>query len=201
MQGYKIVNLDILLEQLPEEKVKEIIDDFECPLNVDVENFLKYKAIQFSKSSVSKTHLVFASYKDKPVLIAYFALAGNKSFVVKAKSKAISKTLRKRLAKFATYNSELKQFYVPAPLIGQIGKNLKYKDLITGSELLEMACQKIKAVQSEVGGKFVYLECENVPALENFYNANGFITFGVRKLDSDEKDLKTNELLQLLKYL
>lgn len=168
MQGYKIINLDVLLEQLSEEKVKEIINSFECPLNIDVENFLKYKAVQFSKTSISKTHLVFASYEDRPVLVAYFALSGSKSFVVKAKSKAISKTLKKRLSKFATYNSELKQFYVPAPLIGQIGKNYKYRNLITGSELLEMACKKIKAIQSEVGGKFVYLECGKYFSIRKF---------------------------------
>lgn len=200
-RGYRIVNLDLLIEEVGEERVDEILKTFSCPLNFDVEEFLHRKAIAFSKSGIAKTHLVFASYKNKHEIAGYFSLAGSKSFVVSAKSKAISRKIRERIRRFATYDNKLKQYNIPAPLIGQLGKNANSPNLISGSELLQLACDKIKQVQLDVGGKFAYLECENVPKLVEFYQKNGFVLFGERELDADEKNLKTHTLLQLLKYL
>ena len=88
-RGYKIVNLDLLIEEVGEERVDEILKTFSCPLNFDVEEFLHRKAVAFSKSGIAKTHLVFASYKNNYEIAGYFSLAGSKSFVVSAKSKAI----------------------------------------------------------------------------------------------------------------
>lgn len=199
--GYRIVNLDLLLEELDATEVSTILNTFSCPLNLDVESFLHYKAIEFSKFGIAKTHLVFASYKGNNEIAGYFSLAGSKSFVISAKSKAITNKIKSRIRRFGTYNSDLKQYHIPAPLIGQIGKNAKYPDLISGDELLRLACDKIKQVQVDVGGKFVYLECENTPKLLEFYQRNGFVVFGERELDTDEKNLQTQTLLQLLKSL
>ncbi|HBE8542627.1 TPA: N-acetyltransferase, partial [Clostridioides difficile] len=49
MSGYLIVNLSNMLGELEEEEVKKILSSFSCPLNKDVEDFLKNKAIEFSK--------------------------------------------------------------------------------------------------------------------------------------------------------
>ena len=51
-------NLSDLLDQLGEDEVKVILSSFSCPLNADVERFLREKAIEFSKRGFSKTHLV-----------------------------------------------------------------------------------------------------------------------------------------------
>ena len=75
MTGFKIVNLKILIEEIGEEPVKELLSNFSCPLNKDVEIFLKQKAIEFSKQGLSQTHLVFASYKGNPEIVGYFCLA------------------------------------------------------------------------------------------------------------------------------
>ena len=91
-----------------------------------------------------------------------------------------------------------------APLIGQLGKNYSngHNKLITGDELLQMACDKIESIQVELGGRFTYLECEDKPVLIDFYERNGFWNFGKRQLDADEKDnFETTSLIQLLKYL
>lgn len=202
MTGYKIVNLDDLLSEMGEHETKEMLQSFYCKNNYDVEYFLKSKAIEFSKCSIAKTHIVFASYKGNWVIVGYFALAGTKSFVVKTKSKSISKTWKRKFYRFGSYNEELKQFNIPAPLIGQLGKNSAHSGLISGAELLKLACDKIRAVQSEVGGKFAYLECEDIKFLRDFYSQNGFFCFGERELDVDERHgFKTEKLLQLLKYL
>lgn len=54
MIGFKVVNLDLLLQVKSEEQIRRILNDFESPLNPDIENFLKYKAVEFSKSAIAK---------------------------------------------------------------------------------------------------------------------------------------------------
>lgn len=86
-------------------------------------------------------------------------------------------------------------------LIGQIGKNYKnnYNELISGDVLLKFAFEKIKQVQEIVGGRFVFLECEDKPRLKEFYESNGFVCFGKRNLERDEMDKNEGQyLLQML---
>lgn len=58
MTGYKVVNLKLMVEELGEERTKELLSSFSCPLNEDVENFFTQKAVEFSKRSLSQTHIV-----------------------------------------------------------------------------------------------------------------------------------------------
>lgn len=201
MTGYRVVNLGALIEELGEDAAKSILSDFSCPLNADVEYFLSTKAIEFAKQGWAQTHLVFASYKEKWVLVGYFSLS-NKTICVPGKN--LSNTLKKRISKFAAYDSNLKSYILSAPLIAQLGKNYTngYNKLITGDELLNEACNKISRIQFELGGRFAYLECEDKPKLTDFYSKNGFCNFDTRKLDKDETDKLHGEyLVQMLKYI
>lgn len=201
MTGYIQVNLNNMLRELGEDETKNILSSFICPQNKDVEYFLKNTAIEFSKQGLAKTHLVFASYKGKPVLVGYFTLA-IKSFVLK--KSALSKSARKKICKFGHYDLSLERYIISAPLIGQLGKNYSngFNKLITGDELLKMALDKITIVQQQAGGKVVYLECEDKEKLINFYRSNGFVIFGKRTLDNDEIDnLSGKYLIQMLKYM
>ena len=173
MNGFVIVNLLELLNQYGDEYVKNILSDFSCPQNKDVENFLLVKAVEFARQGYSQTHLVFASYKEKPVLVGYFTLA-NKYIAIKSSSRVISKNMQRRLSKFGQYNEVTKSYYISALLIGQLGKNANYDNIITGGELLRLACETVKEAQNIVGGKFVYLECEDKDRLKEFYKTNGF---------------------------
>ena len=109
---------------------------------------MKYKAVEFSKAAIAKTYLVMASYQGENKIAGYFSLSGSKSFVVKTKGNEISKNMKRRFNKFGTYDAVLKQYHIAAPLIGQLGKNYKYKELITGDELLTMAVDMLRHVQS-----------------------------------------------------
>lgn len=204
MIGYKIVNLSIMLEELGEDSVREILSSFSCPLNADVEQFLHRKAIPFAAQGWARTHLVMASYKNEPVLVGYFSLA-NKYISISAKAfQSRSSTLRKRISKFATYNADLRAYILTTPLIAQLGKNFTngYNKLITGDELLDLACEKIGRVQYDLGGRFAYVECEDKPQLVDFYTRNGFCEFDQRPLDPDETDVMNGDyLVQLLKYI
>ena len=93
---------------------------------------------------------------------------------------------------------------IMAPLVAQLGKNYTndYNKLITGDELLKMAEDQIRLAQRIIGGKVVYLECEDVDRLRSFYSDNGYVEFGKRKLDKDERtEMSGTHLIQLLKYL
>ena len=200
MHGYKVVNLQIFIDEMGEEFVKSYLSDFSCPLNSDVENFLRYKAIEFSKQSLSQTHLVMASHKKEMVLVGYFTLA-NKNISVS--TKGLSSTNRRKITKFAVYYPQIQKYVLTAPLIAQLGKNYKnnYNKLISGDELLAIACEKVKSIQLDLGGRYVYLECEDKPKLIDFYRDNGFYEFDKRELDREETDLSGDYLVQMIKYL
>lgn len=203
MTGYTQINIAEISEVMGEEYLQSIISDFSCPLNKDVELFLNKNAIEFAKQGLAATHLVFASFQKRPVLVGYFSLA-NKHFHIDLKKHGMSKSLKKRITKFGQYDNELKKHIISAPLIGQLGKNYynEYSKLITGDELLKLACEKVKEIQQNIGGKIVYLECEDAPKLVDFYQKNGFYNFGKRPLEHDEVEVMNGEyLIQLLKYI
>lgn len=200
IHGYKVVNLQDLVEEAGEEFTKECLSTFSCPMNQDVESFLRFKAIEFSKQGLSQTHLVMASYKKRMVLVGYFTLA-NKTISVSTKN--ISNTTKRRIAKFAINYPQIRKYVMSAPLIAQIGKNYAngYNKIITGDELLGIACDKVKGIQYDLGGRYVYLECEDKPVLTEFYSRNGFYEFDQRPLDREETEFEGEYLIQMLKYL
>ena len=202
MAGYSILSLSDILAEKGEDFCREILSTFSGPMNDDVERFLtKRSAIDFATQGVSQTFLVYASYKKKNVLCGYFTIA-NKYIVVNKHS--VSGTLRRRLRKFAMPSAEKDDLVIMAPLIAQLGKNYAngYSELITGDELLKMAEDQIRLAQRIIGGKVVYLECEDIDRLKDFYSSNGYVEFGKRRLDKDERtEMCGTHLIQMLKYL
>lgn len=202
MAGYSILSLSDILNEQGEDFCREILSAFSCPKNGDVEKFLtKRSAIDFTRQGIAQTFLVYASFQKKQVLCGYFTFA-LKYIVVNTHS--ISKTTARRLRKFAAPSSEPGVLVITAPLIAQLGKNYTndYRKLITGDELLSLALDKIREAQGILGGKVVYVECEDVAYLKDFYQSNGFVIFGKRPLDKDEKtDICGDYLMQLLKYI
>ena len=195
MENYQTVHLLEILQSDGEEILQKNLENFSCPKNPDVEKFIRKNAISFAKQYLSSVWIVFAKNENKKSVVGYFALI-NKHFQVDLNN--LSKTLAKRVQKFATFEESLNRYVVSAPLIGQIGKNFSNdcNKLITGDELLKIACEKIKEGQRILGGRIVYLECEDAPQLVNFYERNGFYNFGRRELKGEGK-----YLLQFLKYL
>lgn len=204
MSGYIGINLrDILKDDsLGESVAKDVLSSFSCPLNPDVEHFLRHTAIEFAKQSIASTYLIMASYKQEYVLCGYFTLA-NKVFCIERESLP-NQRWKHRMSKFGQFDKTIQRYTISAPLIGQLGKNYTngYNKLITGDELLKLALDKVKEMQSIVGGKIVYLECEQKAPLINFYVNNGFVNFGLRSLDRDETDkLSGDSLVQMLRYM
>ena len=199
--AYKIINLRDIYNTLGENKTKDILKNYTCELNRDVEYFLKEKAIEFSKQDISRTYIVISQYKGENVIVGYFAITNK---VTNIKRIALSKTKRKRLLKFAIYDKDSRCYSIALPLIGQLGKNYynNYNNLISGEILLKLACDKVRETQDLIGGRFVFLECEDKSKLKDFYENNGLVCFGKRNLEKDERDKnKGDYLLQMLRDL
>lgn len=198
MKGFREANLKQLICEVGEDRVKEILSDFSCPKNLDVEDFLRNKATIFVAQGIASVFLVFASFKGEVVLVGYYALA-NKSFAFRLAD--LNSKWRRRLNRFATFDPATKNSWVALPLIGQLGKNFAngYNKLISGDELLKLACDRIINAQLDVGGKLAYLECEDRPPLIDFYERNGFYRFANRNLDKDEIG-EMRYLVQMIRY-
>lgn len=194
---YIELNLLELLDTYGEDKLQTILSRFMCPQNTDVDNFIKTKAIGFSKQGIAMTYLVFSD-NEQPEFVGYFTLANK--FVSIAGS-ALSKTLQKRILKFSQFDSELNRYLVSMPLIAQLGKNFNpsLSASIPGKELLTIACHKVREAQFIIGGKTVYIECTSNPKLYDFYSASQFVQFGQRERDADEIT-EDPILVQMLKY-
>ena len=89
---------------------------------------------------------------------------------------------------------------VSMPLIAQLGRNFNpnLPFSIVGTDLLSIALQRVLDVEYLIGGKTVYIECNNHPKLFDFYSASGFLSFDKRSRQGsiDENDV----LVQMLKY-
>ena len=191
-----------LIDILGEDDTKSILSTFVCPLNKDVENFIKYKAIEFSKRDFSKTYLVFWETDDEKekALVGYYTIA---SKFIRVERSAVNSKEARKLRDHGVFDENTNEYIVSAPLIAQLGKNYSEGNecLISGSDLLQLAIERVKRVQHEIGGKFVYLECEDEAKLLAFYTKNRFKVFGKRKLDRDETDIKGHYLIQLFAML
>ena len=181
-----------------EDELRNILSDFLCVKNPDVERFLKEQSIDFTKKNQSVTYLAFSN--DDASLLGYFTLT-IKPITINAES--FSNTMKKKIARVSELDEENGTYTLSAYLIAQLGKN--YRDdinkKITGTQLLTAAIDTIKELQRMAGGMVVFLEAENNEKLMQFYkNENGFKQFAVRETKSFRNE-QQHQLIQLLKVL
>ena len=165
-------------------------------MNHDVERFLKYSSIEFTKKNQSVTYLVFSVADGK--LLGYFTLA-LKPLTVRGET--VSNTVKRKLLRVSELDKKSDTYTMSAYLIAQLGKNYSENDgkMITGAELLGLAWDKIKATQYMFGGMVTFLEAENEEKLLSFYRDNRFSQFDTRQTISDTDE--SHELIQLLRLL
>lgn len=197
MQQIKQVNILDMMKMYGEDSCKAVLSTFMCPLNLDVEDFIRNKAIEFARQRIAITFLVFKEADNGSAFVGYYTLANK---FVSIAGAHLSKTLQKKISKFSQYDDSLDRFMVSMPLIAQLGRNFDPNLLfsITGADLLSMALQRVLDVEYLIGGKTVYIECNNQPKLFDFYSASGFLAFDKRSKQDrvDENDV----LVQMLKY-
>ena len=133
-----------------------------------VEDFLKTKAIEFDRRNVARTYLVYdvEEYKaDYFVVLAYFTLA--------PKPIVFGESMSKRLIKDIDGFSK-NAVSVGAIIIGQLGKDSRFASKITGTDIISSIMKLAIQVSEIIGGRVVFLECQNSDSLIEFYTRNGF---------------------------
>ena len=187
------LSLQAVVKEKGVEGTNEILSTFSCSINEDIEVFLKDKAMGFSDQRIARTHLVLCDSGKSFELLGYYTLANK---ILTVSPEGLSNTVKRKFERFGILDSTTKLYNVATPLIAQLGKNYSngLNHIITGGELLKSACDKIVAVQNEIGGALIYLECDNRPALLDFYQKNGFRIME-RGMPSDKN------LVQLVRFL
>lgn len=140
---YRTISLyDLINQKVGEKAIKEILSDFSCPLNEDVDYFIHYKAYDFERVGLARTYLVYALIDDKPILVAFYSL-GQSNVVI---SEDLSKNMKKKI--FGTTYPIGKN--IKTLLIGQLSKNFYngYNQYIAGDILMELVFEKIKGNSS-----------------------------------------------------
>lgn len=182
---------------LAEEDLYQILSDFSCGRNLDVEKFIKEQSIDFTKKNQSVTYLVFDNIYAE--LVGYYTIAIKPINVSASK---FSKTMNRKIARVGELDEESGTYTLSAYLIAQLGKNFangaNYK--ISGQQLLQAAIDTILRLQYMAGGMVVFLETENDKKLLDFYeNQNGFKRFDTKDIRIETENPHT--LTQLLKIL
>jgi hypothetical protein len=147
------------------------LEKFTCSLNLEVEDFLRFKALTFEKAKKSRTYLMLDENDQSGFIrpLAYFSISIHLLDV----NGVHSSTMRKSLFGLY-YSSSTIQTFVPCYLLGQLGRDDNASSIITGDELVALAIGKIQNAHVAVGGRFIKLDCENVPTLQALYRRHGF---------------------------
>lgn len=164
-----------------EDELRQLLSEFFCDKNPDVERFLKEQSIEFTKKNQSVTYLVFSD--DDASLVDYFTITIKPITVINAEN--FSNTVKRKIARVSELDEENGTYTLSAYLIAQLGKN--YKDgtdeKITGEQLLHAAIDTIKELQYMAGGMVIFLETENKEKLMHFYeDKNGFKRFDTKEV-------------------
>ncbi len=182
---------------LGEEALQQILSEFSCKKNSDVEKFLKERAIEFTRKNQSITYLVFNS--EDAELVGYFTLTIKP---ISVKADHFSNTMKRKIARVSELDEENGMYTLSAYLIAQLGKNYtnRQNERVSGKQLLKAALDTIQELQYMVGGMVVFLEAEDHEKLLQFYEAeNGFKRFGSRRIEPSAERSQT--LIQLLKVM
>ena len=155
--------------------------------NTDVELFLREKAVQATKLNTAATYLV-TSYENKSFdLLGYFTLATK---MLTLKQASLSKTECKIISRFGYFDEDSLSYKLPAILIAQFSRNFNTNSKsIKGSELMNIALEKIRDILHSTSGKAVFLECEQSEKIISFYTSNNFQPLRNTILAKDNKEL------------
>jgi hypothetical protein len=184
-------------KDLGEEELQQLLSEFSCEKNPDVERFLKEQSIEFTKKHQSVTYLVFSN--EDAALVGYFTLA-IKPISIDASD--LSNTMKRKLVRVSELDEINGTYTLSAYLVAQLGKNFTNgaNDKITGEQLLQAAIDTIRELQYMAGGMVIFLEAENEEKLMEFYEVkNGFKRFDTREVKAGTEDAHT--LIQLLKVM
>lgn len=180
MSNYAAVNILDMVDAVGEDAVTQLLSDFSCPENHEIESFVQYQALDFAKRKMSVTYLVM---DNRGNLAAIYTLTHK---ALELSEEGLSATIKKKLSRFAQLDEKTNTYTISAFLIAQFGKNHSCTEL-SGVRLMEKAFETLTNIQRSIGGGVVYLECEENPKLLSFYESddNRFRRFNERYSEKD----------------
>lgn len=132
----------------------------------------------------SSTYLVMST---DFALVGYFTLALK---VLRVEASLLSKTESSKLQRFSLPDKVNNSFIVPAILIAQFSKNFNAGfATISGKNLMGIALEFVRSIQSQVGGLITFLECEPIEKLVDFYKSQGFRMLRQKIISKTDKEL------------
>lgn len=132
----------------------------------------------------SSTYLVMST---DFALVGYFTLALK---VLRVDASLLSKTESSKLQRFSLPDKVNNSFIVPAILIAQFSKNFNAGfATISGKNLMGIALEFVRSIQSQVGGLITFLECEPIEKLVDFYKSQGFRMLRQKIISKTDKEL------------
>ena len=136
MRKLSVWRIDKFAKTVGEAVLSATLSSFAVPLNSEVEDFIRKKALQATKLKSSISYLVID--EDLADVVGYFTLLV-KPFTIQAAS--LSSKNRRLIARFAEENTEAGDYTASVYLIAQIGKNYAIEEplQISGGDLLNMA--------------------------------------------------------------
>ena len=181
------------LEAMGEAALREDLSSFSCDVNVEIEEFIKEKAIDFAKRKLSITYIV--SDTDDGAILGYFTLT-HKSILLN--NEGLSKTVQRKLERYSRMDRNTGNYMASAFLLAQFGKNygVGNGNRISGKELMKLVNDILSDIQRRIGGGIVYLDCEDKPELVSFYTNENFKRFDDRFSEDDKRNY-----IQFMRFL
>ena len=135
MYEYRVFNILDMAKAIGETNLKELLSDFYCPKNEEIQYFVKNHAYEFARKKLSITYLVV---NEENYIVAIFTLAHK---AVEIGDVSLSNSKRKKISRYAVLDSESGSYTVSAFLIAQFGKNyaLDVEKRLSGNELMDLA--------------------------------------------------------------
>ena len=118
---YAVVNILDYIELIGEKSVSDVLSDFSCPKNKEIENFVHNNAVEFAKWKMSITYLLSDEYSR---ILAIFAITHK---AVQIWGKNLSSTLQKKIQRYEQKNEKTDEYALSDFIIGQFGKNYQHK--------------------------------------------------------------------------
>lgn len=191
---HRIDNILDLIREDGEDRVAADLTSFSCAMNIDIQNFLQYKAIDFAKKRMSITYLVFD--KESGEILGYFTLTHKVLYIP---ADGLSNTTRRRLERYGSLDKNTNSYLMSAFLLAQLGKNfaLGEENRITGTDLMDCVDSILKDIQYRVGGGVVYLDSLDNRHLAHFYED----ICSYRKFSERVSETNNTKYLQYLKFV
>lgn len=185
---------------MEQEELSVLLSSFSCSDDLDIEMYLRDRAINFELINKSRTYLIMDEEQlmddslsvNDLVVYGYYSLALKVLYIPDGYSNAQRKKLDGFSAKF--HGEPITD--ISCYLIGQLARNsVVSKELISGNEILGMAYSVILEAVEAVGGRVVMVECHNNEKLISFYEANGFIVIS----ELPDNDIAMKQMIRKIK--